>query len=56
MSEQGKYKTCPQCGSTEAEYRDDARVLVRHYLCLKCNRAWEVPLRVVEWDLPYEPK
>lgn len=50
------YKVCPQCGSAEFETREDFNVRVRHYMCVRCNRNWEVPHRIIDHDLPYEPK
>lgn len=54
--DRGKWQKCPQCGSTDVEKKQAEKTMVYHVMCLKCNRSWEVPDRVISYDLPYEPK
>ncbi len=56
VPQKGGYKVCPACGSVQTESKEDLRYRIRHYMCIVCNRSWEVPHRYIDHDLPYEPK
>ena len=54
--QKGAYKLCPNCQGDNVESREDFNYRVRHYMCVKCNKSWEVPHRVIDHDLPFQHK